>query len=356
MQIHELVELARFLKFFVEENNIAGMYQELIDSVNAAAQNQNPQDVRANLDKLRKLHINAENRVLSPARRKLMEHYGADELLGRKAIDFLDTTFAENQAHPQGLTQALQKQLKQIKQLVQRASQLISALEPLIHDLGLDVGELGKNEGRLWLYFADATSVNTIEDLEKAAITWKQILHHFSRMPDASADSGRILQISKHSPLEIELASNVAVLVPLAFGIKWVLNRIEHVIKICQQAEKLKQLKVNTKIINDLYADADEQRKKIANEAADAIKEKFEAENEARNAVKKGLDTIIEFIEGGGQLDIDVDDKNSEDAEQENENGSRAELRKLIADIRNDIKLLPYGLSGSNQKDTTEKG
>ena len=86
-----------------------------------------------------------------------------------------------------------------------------------------DVDEINENEGRLWLYFAEATSINTIEDLENAAETWKQILHHFSRMPDASADSGRILQINKLSPLELELTASIALLTPLTFGIKFVL-------------------------------------------------------------------------------------------------------------------------------------
>ena len=257
-------------------------------------------------------------------------------------MDRVDKIFIEHQAHPQGLSSSLQQLMKETNQLAKKANELISVLEPMLVDLQVDSDEMNENEGRLWLYFAEATSIITIEDLEAAAETWKQILHHFSRMPNASADSGRILQINKLSPLELELAANIALLMPLAFGIKWVLSRIEHVITICQEAEKLKQMKIKTKIVNDLYKEAQDQRKLIAKEAADAIESEFKADNEARNAAEKALKKIVAFIEGGGQLDIDLGDTTPDGSDSpDNEGDSHAQLRELITSIRKDIKLLP---------------
>lgn len=343
MQVRELVDVGRFFKDFIRDHQLPQKYQLLIDAVNQAAQNQNPENVPTHFDALLQIHEEAEKKVLSPAQSKLIDEYGATELLGRPAAARLERIFSEHRAHPQGMVSALQELLSETNRLAKRASQLIDVLDPMLVDLAPD--ESTEEEGRLWLYFADAASVNTIEDLEKAAGTWKQVLHHFSRMPGADGVAGRILQIHKYSPLELELAANIAVLVPLAFGIQWVLSRIEHVIRILQEAEKLKQMKIKTKIVKDLQKEAQDHRNKITSEAADEVQKKFKASPEARNAVEQGLKKVVAFIEGGGQLDIDVgsEEPSTDEAAEGEEASDRIELRALIARIRQDIKLLPAG-------------
>lgn len=351
MQVRELVDLGRFFKTFIQEKQLANQYNQLISSVNQAAQNQNPQNVQLQLQRLKEIHAEAEKRILSPAQSKLMSDYGADKLLGRCANERLDEIFMQNQAHPQGLTAALQVMLTETNTLAKRAEQLINVLSPMLVDL--TVREPTEGEGRLWLYFDNAASVNTIDDLEKAAETWKEILHHFSRMPGATSAPARILQIHKYSPLELEVAASIALLAPLAMGIQWVLSRIEHIIKILQEAEKLKQLKVKTKIVKDLYADANEQRKKITSDAADEIVKKYKADHETRNAIEQALTKIVSFIEGGGQLDIGLGDAepSTEETEQESKTGNtHDEIRRLVESIRKDIKMLPAS-TGSAEED-----
>ena len=195
MQIRELVTLGRFLKRIVQEKNLQNQYEQLITSINEAGQNQNPENVNINLKRLKEIHTEAENQVLSPAQSKLLEDYGAKELLGKKAIDRINDIFMQHQANPQRISSEIQQMKKKTNQLVNKANELISALEPMLVELQIDNDKVNNmDEGRLWLYFADATSINTIEELEKAAETWKQILHHFSRMPISIA-----LQISRIS-------------------------------------------------------------------------------------------------------------------------------------------------------------
>ena len=352
MQVRELVVLGRFLKSFIQEHNLPEQYQQLINAINQATQNQNPENVRVHLDRIKQIHTEAEKQILSAAQNKLLNEYGADQLLGKIAMERVNKIFIEHQAHPQGLTSDLQQLMKETKELSKKATELISVLEPMLVELQIDSDEMDENEGRLWLYFAEATSINTIEDLEKAAETWKKILHHFSRMPGASIEGGRILQINKLSPLELELAASIALLMPLAFGIKWVLSRIEQVIRICQEAEKLKEMKIKGKIVSDLYKEAQDQRKNIAKEAADEIESKFSAGNEARNAAEKALNEIISFIEGGGQLDIDLGETTHDsDVDSSDKGDSRNQLRELITSIRKNIKLLPP-LPPSNGQNT----
>jgi hypothetical protein len=339
MQVQELVTLGRFLQSVIKDQNLLGQYQQLIEAVNKAAQNQEPENVAIQLAKLRRLHQNIEEQVLSPAQAKLMHDYGAHELLGRAAIEEIDKIFLKHQANPHALASSLSRFVKRTTQLVTNAAQLVNVVEPLIASVKETEPELAEGEGRLWLYFEHAASVTTLKDLEKAAETWKQVLHNFSRMPGASDGGGRILQIQKRSPLELEIAAAVALLAPLAYGIHWLLGRIEHVIKILQEAERLKQMKISTKITKALIQEAKESKENIAEEAANAVVTEFEADNEVRNAVQQALSRVLEFIEKGGQLDIDakesVTDHPVEGIPQ------KMVLRDIIRDIRKEMKLLP---------------
>ncbi len=340
MQVSELVDLARFLNTFVADQALISAYDQLIGAVNRAAQNQNPEDVAPKLAKLFELHDEAAKKVVSPAQARLLEDFGASTVLGAPAAKRIREIFEEHQAHPQGLTSALEQLKNDTNRMTSRATQFVTSLEPMLDEVMRD--DLQENEGRLWLNFDEAVSVETIDGLETAAEAWKEVLHHFARMPGAVA-GGRLLSISKHSPLEIELAASIRLLLPLAFGITWVLSRVEQVINIRMAAEDLKQKKIKSKIIADLHKEADLLRDKITKEAADAIKKEFDTDGEARNAANEGLKIVLKFIEGGGVLDIDVrkEEKTDEDGGEAPADTPRHALRQLGERIRKDIRLLP---------------
>lgn len=356
MQIRELVQLGKFLSQTLSESNLPNLYQQLVNAINKAAQNQKPTQVQTLLEKIRTVHEDAAEKITSPAQSKLLKDYGADRLIGSAAVKRIDEILLSNQAHPQGLASAFGELLNETNELNQRATQLIEVVQPLFPIVEEVDSELAADEGRLWLYFSENVAVESINDLESAAETWKQILHGFSRLPNAAADGGRIIQIQKRSPLELELAAGIALLTPLAFGVNWVLGRIEHVIKILQEAEKLKQLKVKTEIVQDLKKEAEEEKKKIAEQAADAVREKFNCGNEERNAVQQALSKVIRFIEGGGQLDIDIGDDDSGEGEEDGESSEeRKDMLSLIKSIRQEIKQLPAPPPEEENHDSDEE-
>ena len=45
MQVRELVDLGRFLKKFIQEKQLPRLYDQLVNAINQAAQNQNPEAV-----------------------------------------------------------------------------------------------------------------------------------------------------------------------------------------------------------------------------------------------------------------------------------------------------------------------
>lgn len=338
MQVTELVKMAEFLRDFLMERNLPNLYEELINAINEVAQSNNPENVAQKREALLEVHREAAKASLSPAQDKLMADYGANALLGLSAVQRIEDLFQQHQAHPQGLVNSLNELKAETDQLRERANQLVDVLQPMLDSKAIEEAELGENEGRLWLYFSEAASVNTIEQLEDASEIWKQVLHNFSRLPNANAGSGRLLQIQKHSPLEVELAASLALLTPLAFAITWVLSRVEQVIKIQQEAERLKQLKVKTEIVQSVLDNAEEQRAAIVDEAAEQIRDKYNTDGEVRNAVRQALAKVLEFIEQGGKLDIDAE---SDDADEADEDNPQRDLKGFIEHIREEIRLLP---------------
>ena len=96
MQVRELIGMGHFLKSFIQEHNLPKLYKELINSVNEAAQNKNPENVRVQLKRLRDTHTEADNQILSAAQNKLLDDYGANRLLGKNAMDRVDRIFVEH--------------------------------------------------------------------------------------------------------------------------------------------------------------------------------------------------------------------------------------------------------------------
>ena len=169
MQVHELVEIAEFLKRFLTEKNLIGAYQNLHGFIQQASNNQNPQLVEKQLKKIREIHLEADKLTLSSSKIKLMEEFGARDLLGITALHRIDKIFQKHRAHPQGLMDAINHLKQQTQQLNERSTSLVSSLEPLIKSISIDQDDTESGEGKLWLYFTDGSSVNTIEDLQKVA-------------------------------------------------------------------------------------------------------------------------------------------------------------------------------------------
>ncbi len=358
MQVHELLYLTEFLRDFFTDKQLATAYQQLIEALNQAASGNNPGQVAPKIDRVREIHRAAQEVVLSPAQEKLLRDFGTFSVLGESALADFERILRKNQAHLQGLAKALQPLKDKADAFQARAAALVDPLREMVDSA--EDAQLGPDEGRLWLYFAEATSVQTVEDLEAAAKTWKEVLHHFSRLPGADAGAGRILHVAKHSPLELELAAQLVLLAPLGFGIKFVLDRIEQVIRIRKGAEEFRQLRVKGELLDMIKADAEEKRSEIASDGADAVIERFGGDNETRTAVQRGLRQVIDFVEGGGELDIDVPavDQSAEDEEGGEAGGdddpTRFELRGLIRSIRRDMKLLGSGGEADDGKGSHE--
>jgi hypothetical protein len=349
MQTSELVTIAKELRWLFEEKGLIQRYQDLQDALRNVAQN--PARVAEVHESLLQIQKRFEDSGLSPAQRDFIRRMGGSNLLGTAGIDEIEKAFNDNRANPTGVARALSQMQQELTTLQTRANHLVQALADFQSDAdGREPLEPG--EGRLWLRFEEAADVTSISDLRKAADTWQKVLHHFSRMPGASGDEGRIEYIQKTSPLELQVVAEIAKLIPLAYGVKFLLARIDEVVKILQQWEVLKQMKIGTQALEMLGREATERRRKAVDDAADAIQTQFGTTPEARNAARAGLAKILKFVQKGGVLDVDVP-ASAEDAESEEvQDGSdklltfrtKDEIRQLVLGLREETKKLrAYG-------------
>ncbi len=339
MLVRELVNAARFLELFLKEQQLVQKYQSVIGVVKQAAQGQQPQNLTEMLDALQAVHAAAETWDHSPAELHLLEQFGALDLVGTRAAGRISSIFDQNKANPQAVAVALEQLRNETNNLTERAKGLTKALGPMLEQVkALDTTE---EEERLWLYFAEDETVDTVEALKDAADDWQKILHHFARVSEHTDARARLLHVQKGSPLVIEVAAASAVLAPFGYAVSWAISQVRRIVKIRQEAEKLRQMKVKTKIIEEMLKQVKEERQELAKAAADNVKERFRCSDEARTAVQKGMERILRFIEGGGQLDILDDTKEQAAAEEREPSDERREFRAAIATLRRELKALP---------------
>ena len=271
----------------------------------------------------------------------LLRQFGVEGIVGPEAVARVERIFAENAANPTAIVAALQQHMPELDQLAQRTEGLVKALGPM---LGAMKGELGPDDGhtgRLWLRFDHKVSVETMQELPKAVERWTSILHHFSRVKPGTDATAHLLVIEKHSPLVIEVAAAVSVLAPLTWGINLVVNSLGRIIDLGKKLEELKQMKAKSGILEGIAEQIKEERALIAKEAANEVQKQFNADPEARNAVEIGLKEVLAFIEGGGEVDVDVPAGEGEGDAASPAGLSGASLKKAIEGMRRDLLALP---------------
>lgn len=339
MQVRELLKVAQFFREYVQRRQLPQEYENLIGAVKQAGQNQAPEQVPRRLETLLRIHRDAEAEVHSPAERHLLEQYGASALLGHEAERRVLDAFEQHKANPQGIEASLRRLKDETTQLVNRVKQLTEGLEPMMNVVEPEQDLTGK--GRLWLYFAESESIETIDALQRASDDWRKILLHFARVHGETDTTARIAHIQKASPLVLELIASAKILVPLATAVSWGITEVGRLVKVRLEAEKLKQMKIKTETLQLMLDQAKAEGDTLARQGADRLQQQHNYDHDARNNVEEALRRILRFIEGGGSLDVEVKD---EDAKKAGEDPAAAkaakDIRVAIEAIRTEQKLL----------------
>ena len=343
MDIRDTIEAVRYLRDLLKRDNLRGRYKTLIQAVTQAGQNQNPEKAKEQFDELRDILIRADLSDRSAEEREFLADLGVENVVGPPAAKRLDQIFRNNPANHQAIVAELQKVMPDVDALNQRADALINGLTPLLDRPDIAESESqGRDEGRLWLRFDSKVSVDTMKDLENASKEWVQILHHFCRVAPGSDPRARLIHIRKRSPLIMEVATALAVLTPLTFGVNRVVGSLGRVIDLRKKYEELKQMKIKTNVLELLAAEIKQERHSIATKAADEIQAQFQCDNEARNAAETALKSVVKFIEGGGELDVKMEEQPVKDGKEAIKPGIAGKtLQYLISGMRHDLLALP---------------
>jgi hypothetical protein len=126
------------------------------------------------------------------------------------------------------------------------------------------------------------------------------------------------------------------------FGVNRVVASLGRIIDLHKKYEELKQMKIKTNLLELLAAEIKQERQGVATKAADEIQAQFQCEPEARNAVETALNSVVKFIEGGGELDVEIKEqaaKNGKEAVKPGIDGKT--LQALISGMRRDLLALP---------------
>jgi hypothetical protein len=338
MEVRELVDAVRVLRETIQEQKLRQRLKALVRALNEATQN--PQAVQASLADLKSGLLAADIGGRGLAETELLQEFGLPAVVGPDAVERIEQIFRENMANTPAIVSALQAIIPEFDQVGERADSLVKALGPML-DAGVREAEAGPDQGRLWLRFDHKVGVETMQQLPKAVERWNSILHHFSRVTPTAHPTARLILIRKHSPLVIEVAAAVAVLGPLTWGVNRVVNSLGRVIELGKKLEELKQMKAKTSVLEGLVEQIKDERDAIARQAADEVQTQFNADPEARNAVETGLKEVVKFIEGGGEMDVDIPATAAAGDGEVTGIGAGASLRKVIEGMRRDLLALP---------------
>ncbi|EPN3064846.1 hypothetical protein ACTWWB_000633 [Vibrio fluvialis] len=208
-------------------------------------------------------------------------------------------------------------------------------------------------EVMLRLHFQGNSSINDVNLFNAWGKQWKFIIDHTGEPFNVSAQDVRVVGASKGSViLELIVEATPYALV-FASLVNWSLDTISKVYAIKQQRVDIESSQLDNKAKKKIIDILDSEEMNYKNESIDnKVKEIIDnlpngpdsingdTESKMRSAVKK----LLNFIEGGGSIDIVADNKNSDESG-EDISDSIMQLKKSFEDARvieDKLKALGY--------------
>lgn len=351
MQLRELTVVLNYIDELFNRHQPEEKYNRLINALSTARTSPSPAvtkqigEVRAEIQTLQEA---AEPVGWNVVRKKLFERFGADRLLGRKALERLNSIFAEHQADPAGAAQAIQEVVNEMSRLKGRVVQTRTGLGPLSEEP--EGKETREGEAVLQLVFEGDVSLKTIEDVENGSKKWGDIIAAFSRLARQPPEPARVLTIEKGSII-FELIAGVLVVSAVAAGADKILALLERVLEIKKKALEVRNLGLQNKqlataIEKEAETALDDSADKIAGELMKEhgwkkdSKEKTDNYGEVRNAVSLSLKQIFLFVEKGGKVDV-WDENAPTDPTLQKDLGAAFERIRQIETRVAELKALP---------------
>jgi len=349
VKVSELKTAAQFVTASFGKNRLQNIYKEFHLAVENILRNKQAEPLETQKEQLYAVLSAIDLSVLPIGVVKILEAYDAPTYLGIGAVRHLEGILRDEHFDPITAADKVKLHFEGAQKLQQTAAKITPLLTPFKSDDPLDIEP---EEAVIQLSFENGVSVDKFIDLDAWTHKWAIILRAFGLISGEPVDTARVVYAQKASPLVLEIAAAVAVVVPLAKSFTYVLDRTEQLLKIKKLHLETKQLGLqNENLEQEFESEIEKHKENTADEISkQVIKESNEQklnDNETLTAVRQAVSTIYGYIENGGKVDCylppaieDVDGETENQEERSEILSTFLRLRELEHDVE-ELKQLP---------------
>ena len=306
MQLHLIIEIIDFIKKEIESKQIIARYEKLLAVIKKIGSNPD-KDHSEELAEARNSVVTAQNETepvnWSYSKYRIFLELDKDGILGKRAVQTLNSIFDLNQANPAGIS-------KEIKKIVGNINRVLSTNTDALQILScFSLSDSGNSEkALLTLFFEGKTSVNTIHDIERYSRIWDSIIRDFAILTMQDECESVVESIDKKSMI-IQITKGDKILESLSYGTGKIIDTYSKILRIRKLQLEVAQLELNNSIQELLEEEITITINRTSGEVVTELLEMNEWKNqpgkdEVYGNVQKSLILIFDFIEKGGKIEF----------------------------------------------------
>lgn len=354
MVLTEIVRLKKWFSTSIAETDLVNKYTGLINKLNTViqpnTQNQAFEDEKEGLLVSLK---NIDMTVLSMAQIEFLEKLEVKNSLGIEVANDIINDFQNYNFDIVSIRDSLNLKLQKINTSINRFTQIEKSLFDLIDE---EVDEV--SDGIIMrVRFDNDVSIGNVADLKQWGSQLELLLRSIAELNDQrvedieviSAEHGSIIYVLK---VTLEIARDMGV------AIAAILGCIKLYYDILQKKEEVRRMKLSNEAEQAILRELENEEERVLDKTTnDVVKELVKNLNadeihEASTKLGLGIDVLVKFIKGGG--DIDVSTPSFDELEEEHNDRYEKVLKvreqfKHIKDSQNNIKLLSESTCTENE-------
>lgn len=304
MQVIELFGLTRWISRNIKQRTIPERYRALYKIL---AQNTQPNQPKVPFENERRDLVAALNETplhqLTEKQLEVLTKFGIAANVGPNAGTEIEQLFRDLNLDLATLAVKVKERMEAVQEGLKKSELLYSALVMFKSEVSLDP----VNGAILRVVFTDGAAIRHVVDLEDWAKRWSQIARGVTAIHGSTPEQVEVVTAETGS-IMISFLLAVPVAISISKIVSGALTMTERVIKILQQVEVLRELKLkNKKLHLDLKKEIDEiKRDGITEIHQEIIKGHIAADGDGdvKAAAKLSVSHIVEFLQKGGQIDL----------------------------------------------------
>lgn len=338
MQTEELIDLTNWVIRNLENKEIHQLYEALYNAINSNSRpNQPRQPFQSERDQLLSALKSIPVTELSHGQIEVIQKLGFWETIGDRGAEIIEDTLYRNSLDIATAANEINSSLQKIKKGLEWSNQINNLLYQIT-----EADDVLEEEGTalMRVTFAGSAQMSNLSEFKSWGKAWFEIGRGIAMANSMAPEDIRITGASKGSVILV-MAGAYVIVKTLSMIMLEFLKVAEQTYKVRTMAEELRKLQLqNNETIQRLEEDAKTIRDKGISKIADKMTMQCQldkpGDGDKALALKKSIETIANFIDKGGEIDIVLpeDSEQDEDDEQAPIDPDKTLIRNMLSEIR----------------------